>query len=149
MRKSDADVIGNKLRIRGALHQRLVDAAEKKGVSLNSEMASRLQASFEPSLEQAVAEKVGEKIRDVLSAVGVSAGAPIIGKPALTVSDRPVVAHLQAKLIVTAEALIATIEQMPVLERAAIEAAIEPVKQAIAAIDQHALAELRRSRSES
>jgi hypothetical protein len=130
MRKSDAGIVGNKLRIRGELHRRLVEVAKEKGVSLNSEMANRLHASF--------------------SAVNLTAGAPIIDKPALAVSDRPVAAHLQAKLIVTAETLIATIEQMPVLERGAIETAIAPVKQAIAAIEQHALAELRRAdRSES
>jgi hypothetical protein len=166
MRKSNADIVGNKLRIRGALHQRLVQAAERKGVSLNSEMASRLQASFdqesdERKIEEKVEEKVGEKIHH-LEALFAGTGAltanarlgtsaPVVTQ---TLSGRPIqggVAHqLQAKLIVAAEALIATIEQMPVLERAAIDAAIEPVKRAIAAIDQNALAELRRAnRSES
>ena len=86
-----------------------------------------------------------------MGATDLSAGSPDISKPSLTQAfvGRPVqggVAHqLQARLIVAAEALITVIEQMPVLEREAIKAAIEPVKQAIAAIDQSALVELRRS----
>ncbi len=150
MAKSESDIVGNKLRIRAGLHRRLVQAAGKGGVSLNSEMARRLQASIDQeSVEQAIAEKVGEKIHQVLGAVNLTVGAPVISGSKPLQTGHPVqsgVAHqLQANLIVATEALITAIEQMPVLEREAIKAAIKPVRKAIADIDRNALAELRRS----
>jgi hypothetical protein len=142
MRKSDTDIVGNKLRIRGALHRRLVQAAEKSGVSLNSEMAARLDRTFKQE------ETIAETVHHVLGAVNLSAGSPVIDTP--TLRPNASAQQLQAKLIVAVESLIAIIEQAPVLEREAINKAIDPVKQAITAIDQNALAELRRlDRSES
>lgn len=138
MRKSDTDIIGNKIRLRAPLHQALVKAADKNGVSLNSEMASRLQASFtQKNLEEVVADKVGAKLATFLSAATLP-----VSSPALT-QTRLIPSGLQAKLITTTEALIALIEQAPVLERAAIEAAVVPVKAAIKAIERDALANLR------
>jgi hypothetical protein len=150
MRKSDTGLIGNKIRLRAPLHRALVQSANKNGVSLNSEMAGRLQASFtQKNLEQAVAEKVGEKLATFLNAANLSASSPSISAPALTQTylGRPIqggiTQQLAAKLIVATEALIAAIEQAPVLERAAIERALVPVKEAIVAIEQDALANLR------
>jgi hypothetical protein len=150
MRKSNTDLIGNKIRLRAPLHRALVQAANKRGVSLNSEMSTRLQDSFDQkNLEQAVAEKVGEKLATFLNAANLPVSSPTIGAPPLTQSylGRPIqggiTQQLQAKLIIAAEALIAAIEQAPVLERAAIEKAIVPVKEAIVAIERDALAGVR------
>jgi HicB family len=133
MRKS-TDVVGNKLRIRGALHRRLVQAAKKHGVSLNAEMARRLEESFDQESKRSL-DDIAQHMRAmadvaVAATVKLQAAANLSLEAILKTSAEVLPAAWRQEAVA---ALIAEIEKLPVAQREGLNKELVAARRALGA----------------